>query len=71
MLRRRPPRTVRRVLSHPAAGWLALSALYLTAAVLNLLLAARTEAFWPLALAAALAIAALACATAAARGPRR
>ncbi|MCT2586098.1 hypothetical protein [Actinophytocola gossypii] len=71
MLRHRPHRRGRGVVLHPAAGWLALSVLYLAAVVLNVLLAASTEEFWPLALAVVLGAGALACAAVAGRNLHR
>lgn len=71
MLRHRPHRTARSVLLHPALGWLALAALYLAAAVLNLLLAISTAHMWPLVLAVTLMVIAGLCVAAAARGLRR
>ncbi|HEX2133107.1 MAG TPA: hypothetical protein VHH15_16290 [Actinophytocola sp.] len=71
MLRHRPHRGARGVMLHPATGWVALAVLYLAAVVLNVLLAASTEEFWPLALAVVLGAGSVACATAAARSLRR
>ncbi|MPZ86192.1 MAG: hypothetical protein GEV28_39800 [Actinophytocola sp.] len=71
MLRHRPHRVARGVLLHPAFGWLALAALYLAGAVLNLLLAISTARMWPLVLAVSLMVVSGLCVTAAARSLRR
>ena len=64
MLRRRPRRTAPRV-RHPAAGPLFLAALYLTATVVNVLLALTMNAWWPAVFATLLALVTVLCATAA------
>lgn len=71
MLRHRPRRAARRVLLHPATGWLTLSVLYLAAAVLNVLLAVSVGRFWPLFLAVVLCGASGACVSAAVRSMGR
>lgn len=71
MLRQRPHRFVRGVRSHPATGWLVLTALYAVAFVLNVLLAMGTGRIWLLCLAVLLGLTAAVCAVAAARVPRQ
>jgi hypothetical protein len=61
MLRRRPRRTPFAWLWQPTAGWLLLAFLYLTAAVLSMLLALAMSAWEPLLLVAALVAAAIGC----------
>lgn len=58
MLRRRPT-------APSAAGWLCLGALYLTATVVNTLLAFQMAALWPALLAMAMAAVTVLCAIAA------
>ncbi|OLF13593.1 hypothetical protein [Actinophytocola xanthii] len=70
MLRRRPHRTARSVLLHPATGWLTLAVLYFTAAVLNVLLAVNTNRLWPLLLATVLGVVSAGCALCAGRSLR-
>ena len=55
MLRRRPRRTAPSWVRHPAAGWLCLGVLYLTATVVTMLLAFSMVARWPALLAIAMA----------------
>jgi hypothetical protein len=55
MLRRRPRRAARSWVRHPSTGWLFLAALYLTAAIVNLLLALSMAVWWPAVLAALMA----------------
>jgi hypothetical protein len=62
MLRRRPAPPPAR---HPVAGLLCLAVLYLTAAVVTVLLAFSMAAWWPAVVAAALAGVSVTCATAA------
>jgi hypothetical protein len=71
MLRHRPHRSARGVLLDPVVGWVALTLLYLAGGVLNLLLAIRTAAVWPLVLAGALGVVAAMCLLAAGRSLRR
>jgi hypothetical protein len=71
MLRQRPHRDARGVLSNPVTSWLALSALYFVAFVLNVLLALGSGRFWLLCLAMLLGAASAGCAVAAARGRRQ
>lgn len=65
MLRRRPRRTARSWVRHPAAGFLVLAALYLAATVVNVLLALTMNALWPALFATLLALVTMLCATAA------
>jgi hypothetical protein len=62
MLRRRPRSTVVTWLRQPLVGWLLLSVLYLTAAILSVLLAAAMTEWWPLLLTLASLLAAVTCA---------
>lgn len=55
MLRRRSRRVAPAWLRHPSSGWLFLAALYLTAAVVNVLLALTMAVLWPALLAALMA----------------
>jgi hypothetical protein len=71
MLRHRPHRGARKVLLHPALGWVALTALYLAGCVLNFMLAMSTSRVWPLVLSATLGVIAGLCLYAAARRLRR
>ena len=61
MLRRRPRQTA----APSATGLLSLGALYLTATVVNVLLALRMGALWPALLAAVMALVTTLCAVAA------
>lgn len=63
MLRRRPRRTAPLPVRHPAAGPLFLAALYLTATVVNVLLATTMRSWWPAVFAVVLALVTLLCAT--------
>jgi hypothetical protein len=65
MLRRRPRRAAQSWVRHPAAGWVFLAGLYLTATVVNVLLAFGMAAWWPVLLAAVLALATVLCVLAA------
>jgi 1,4-dihydroxy-2-naphthoate octaprenyltransferase len=65
MLRRRPRRTAPSRVRHPAAALLFLAALYLTATVVNVLLALTMNAWWPALFASLLALVTVLCATAA------
>jgi hypothetical protein len=65
MLRRRPRRTAPSPVRHPAAGPLFLAGLYLTASVVNVLLALTMRSWWPAAFAALLALVTVLCAAAA------
>ncbi len=60
MLRRRPRRT-----AAPWTGWLVLAGVYLTATVINLLLALSMHVLWPVLLAALLALVTALCTSAA------
>lgn len=62
MLRRRPRVTVQSWMRHPAAGWLSLGVLYLTATVVNVLLALSMTAWWPAMLAVVMAFVTVLCA---------
>ncbi|MGB3439396.1 MAG: hypothetical protein WBA97_11655 [Actinophytocola sp.] len=63
MLRRRPRRTAPSWVRHPAAGMLLLAALYLTATVVNVLLAVTMNTWWPALFATLLALVSVLCAT--------
>ena len=65
MLRRRPRRTAPSWVRHPAAPPLLLAALYLTATVVNVLLALTMNTAWPALFASLLALVTMLCATAA------
>lgn len=65
MLRRRPRRTAPSWVRHPAAPPLVLAALYLTATVVNVLLALTMNAAWPALFASVLALVTVFCAAAA------
>lgn len=65
MLRRRPRPTALSLVRHPAAAFLLLTALYLTATVVNVALALSMAAWWPAAVAALLALVTVLCAGAA------
>lgn len=67
MLRRRPRRTARSWVRHPSTGWLFLAALYLTAAIVNLLLALSMAVLWPALLAALMATVTVVCVVCAVR----
>lgn len=61
MLRRRPRRTARSWVRQPSTGWLFLAGLYLTAAIVNLLLALSMAVLWPALLAALMAAVTVVC----------
>jgi hypothetical protein len=65
MLRRRPRRTAPSWVRHPAAALLFLATLYLTATVVNVLLALTMNTWWPAVFAALLALVTVLCAMAA------
>ena len=65
MLRRRLRRSAPSRVRHPATGLLMLAALYLTATVVNVLLALTMNALWPALFATLLALVTVLCATAA------
>jgi hypothetical protein len=65
MLRRRPRRAAPPGVRHPAAAPLFLATLYLTATVVNVLLALAMNVLWPALLASVLALVAVLCAAAA------
>lgn len=65
MLRRRPRRTAPSWVRHPAAPPLFLATLYLTATVVNVLLALTMNTAWPALFASLLALVTVLCATAA------
>lgn len=65
MLRRRPRRTASSWVRHPAAALLFLATLYLTATVVNVLLALTMNTWWPAVFATLLALVTVLCATAA------
>jgi hypothetical protein len=71
MLRRRPRRTAPTWLRHPSTGWLVLAVVYLTATVINLLLAMTMHVLWPFLMAALLALVTALCTRAAATARRR
>jgi hypothetical protein len=62
MLRRRPRRTAPSPVRHPATGPLFLAGLYLTASVVNVLLALTMKSWWPAVFAAVLALVTVLCA---------
>ncbi len=63
MLRRRPRRTAPSWVRHPATVPLFLAALYLTATVVNVLLALTMNVLWPALFASLLALVTVLCAT--------
>lgn len=65
MLRRRPRRAAPSPVRHPAAVPLFLAALYLTATVVNALLALTMDVLWPALFASLLALVTALCAAAA------
>lgn len=65
MLRRRPRRAAPSWVRHPAAPPLFLATLYLTATVVNVLLALTMNTAWPALFASVLALVTVLCATAA------
>jgi len=66
MLLRRPRRT-----ASPSTGWLVLAGVYLTATVINVLLALSMHVLWPVLLAALLALVTAFCTSAAISAWRR
>lgn len=62
MLRRRPRRTAPSQVRHPAAGPLFLAVLYLTATIVNVLLALSMNTWWPALFATLLALVTVLCA---------
>jgi hypothetical protein len=58
------------LIRQPGAGWMLVAMLYLTAAVLSVLLALSMNVWWPLALVAGSLVGGCACVTAALRARR-